>query len=451
MWAAAMTAYGVGDTGDGDQGAAPRRHSGSTTAHGPARSASPARSATPATPAGAPGVSLVGYARTPFGRFGGPLRTLGLPALGSLAVTAALDRARRRPDEVDEVAIGVNFPGKERSVARQVQLRAGIPEDRVAYTVDRACCSSLAATSLASRGLRLGEARLAVAGGVENLSRVPYFLEEARWGTRLGDVVLTDQLVVSCPYSGVPRAVQAADEAAAHGIGREEQDEWALRSQERYAAALAEGYFDDEVVPVAVPGPRGDTVTVARDEPPRPGTSLAVLATLPTVNGSATVTAGNAPDLSTGATALVLAPAGTPPADGGPVVELLGFTMASGHPQHIASMPAVAGLEALRRSGLTVDDVEVIEVNEAFAAVPLVSTLVLAGGDPAEAKRLRDRTNLHGGAVAMGHPTGATAARLVMTTANALRRRGGGVGLVCICGGVGEAESVVVRVGDGRG
>ena len=200
-----------------------------------------------------------------------------------------------------------------------------------------------------------------------------------------------------------------------------------------------------------VPDRRGATLTLSQDEPPRPGTSPAGLAALPTVNGSATVTAGNAPDLSTGATALVLAPPGTSPADGGPPVELGGFAMASGHPQHIASMPATAGREALRRAGLAVDDVHVIEINEAFAAVPLVSTLVLAGGDPAEAKRLRDRTNLHGGAVAIGHPTGATAARLIMTTANALRRRGGGTGLVCICGGVGEAESVVVRVGDGPG
>ena len=216
----------------------------------------------------APPVHVVGLARTPFGRFGGSLRTLSLPELGAVAVAAALRRAEVDAAEVDEVAIGVNFPGSDRSVARQVQLAAGIPEDRTSYTVDRACCSSLAAINLASRSIRLAEARTAVAGGVENLSRVPYFLETARFGQRLGDVVLTDQLVVSCPYSGVARAVQASSEAAAHGIGREEQDEWACRSQERYAAALARGAFDDEIAPVSPRTATGGPSTLAVDEVP---------------------------------------------------------------------------------------------------------------------------------------------------------------------------------------
>src|ERR1700722_15505853 len=200
-------------------------------------------------------VYVVGYARTPFGRFGGSLKAIGLPELGAAAVTAALARANLQPERIDEVSFGVNFPGGDRSIARQVQLHAGIPEDKASYTVDRACCSSLAAITLASRGLRLGDTQFAIAGGVENLSRVPYFIEDARFGRRLGNIVLTDQLVISCPYSGIPRAVQAANEAARFGVDRLQQDEWACRSQDAYASALKQASIDDEVVPPSMAAP----------------------------------------------------------------------------------------------------------------------------------------------------------------------------------------------------
>jgi acetyl-CoA C-acetyltransferase len=388
-------------------------------------------------------VFMTGYARTPFGKFGGSLRTLSLPELGALSIVAALTRAGVEPRRVDEVALGVNFPGGDRSIARQVALRAGIPDDRLSYTVDRACCSSLSAINLASKSIRLGDATVAVAGGVENLSRVPYFVEAARFGQRLGDIVLTDQLVVSCPYSGVARAVQASREAKEYSVDREMQDEWAQRSQERYAKALAENFFDREIVRVDVVDSNGAQVELAKDEVPRPNSKLEALRTLKTVNGSETVTAGNAPDLSSGSTALVLA--GTPLGDG-PTVRILGWAAAAGDPQRIASMPAVAARLALKSAGLSLDDVHVIEINEAFAAVPLVSTLVLANGDAKETERLREMTNVNGGSIAIGHPTGATAARLVMTAASELTRRGGGIGIVSICGGIGEAESVVIAV-----
>jgi acetyl-CoA C-acetyltransferase len=394
----------------------------------------------------APTVSIAGYARTPFGKFGGTLRMLSLPELGSLSVVAALEDANIGPERVDEMVIGVNFPGGDRSIARQVQLRSGVPDDRVSSTVDRACCSSLAAVSAASRSIRLGDVQVAVAGGVENLSRVPYFINGVRFGKRIGDVVLTDQLVVSCPHTGVARAVQASTEAASCGIGREEQDEWACRSQARYAAARARGFFAREMAPVDTTNGDGNAVTLDDDECPRPGTTLEALSRLPTVNGSATVTAGNAPDLSSGAAMLVLTAedaAGTRP-----LPRIGGWAAAAGDPQRIASMPAVAAQLALKRAGLTLDDVHVIEINEAFAAVPLVSTLVLADGDPARAAQLRDRTNVNGGSVAIGHPTGATAARMVMTAVSELTDRGGGVALVTICGGIGEAEALLVSVDD---
>ena len=247
-------------------------------------------------------IVLVGAARTPFARFGGVLAPLSIPELARHAITAALGRSGVQPTDVDELALGVNLPGSDRSLARQALLHAGIPTDRVAYTVDRACCSSLAAITLASRSLRLGESAIAVAGGAENMSRVPYFLEGLRFGERLGDVVLKDQLVISCPYTGVPRAQQAADEAARFDIGRDQQDEFALRSQHLYAKAKARGDLIAEIAPITLE----NGLVLADDEGPRADTTLEKLAALPTVNGSSTVTAGNAPGLSTGASAVVL-------------------------------------------------------------------------------------------------------------------------------------------------
>jgi acetyl-CoA C-acetyltransferase len=391
-------------------------------------------------------VVVVAAARTPFGAFGGALRDMPIPELAAVAVSAALGRAGVGADEVDELAMGVNMPGSDRSIARQTALRCCIPDDRTAYTVDRACCSSLTAMALARRGLLAGEAGIAVAGGGENLSKVPYFLHGVRFGTRLGSLVLDDNLVVACPHTGVPRAVQAADEAAVYGIDRLQQDEWALRSQERAAAAQGAALFDDEIVPVRLPS--GETMTV--DESLRPGTTLARLSELPTVNGSSTITAGNAPGLSTGAAFAVLCLEERARREERPVLaRVVAMAQVAGHPAKIGSIPAVAARAALARAGRDLDDMDLIEINEAFAAVPLVSTLVLADGDRSAAKRLQERTNVNGGAIALGHPTGATGLRLVMTAAGELRRRGGGRAVVAMCGGVGEGEAVVIEV-DGQ-
>lgn len=399
-------------------------------------------------------IAVLAAVRTPFAKFGGALRDFSLPQLGGQVVAEAVARSGLGPGDVDEVAMGVNLPGADRSIARQVLIEAGIPPERVAYTVDRACCSSLAAITLASRSLRLGEAAFAVAGGTENMSRVPYFLTSQRWGSTLGDVTMKDQLVIACPMTGKPRAVQASEEADSLGITREQQDEWALRSHRRYFDAEDAGRFAHERVAVEVPAGRGASTTFVADESPRRDTSIEKLASLKTVYGSSTVTPGNAPGLSTGASALVLARVDEAAARGiSPLATLHGWSMASGHPDRIASIPAVAIRMALDKVGLTLDEVDVIEINEAFAAVPLVSTHLLAERDEAEAERLRERVNVNGGAIAIGHPTGATAARLVMTSAFELRRRYESdpsrpyFGVVGICGGIGEAEAVVVRVG----
>jgi acetyl-CoA C-acetyltransferase len=401
-------------------------------------------------------VAIASAIRSPFGRFGGALRDFTLPELGGLVFAEAMRRAGVDPADVEEVATGVNLPGADRSIARQVLIQAGIPPHRVAYTVDRACCSSMAAISLCSRAIRLGEVEVGLAGGTENMSKVPYFLTAQRWGHSLGDVVLKDQLVIACPMTGKPRAVQAGEEAVEYGVTREEQDAWALRSHQRYLAARDAGKLDDELMPIEVSPERGEPFVFSRDESPRPDTTLEKLAKLETVYGSPTVTAGNAPGLNTGSSAMVLmSPEEAERRGTKPLATLIGWAMASGHPDRIASIPAESARLALDKVGLTVDEMDLIEINEAFAAVPLVSTLVMAGGDPERADALRAKTNVNGGSIAIGHPTGATGARLVMTLLYELRRRREASGesrpyrgVATLCGGVGEAEAIVVEVAD---
>ena len=404
-------------------------------------------------------VAVISAVRSPFGKFGGTLKDFTLPKLGGLVATEAIRRAGIKPDEVQEVATGVNLPGGDRSIARQLLIEAGIPTERVAYTVDRACCSSLAAVNLASRSLRLGEASIALAGGTENMSRVPYFLTDFRWGHRLGDVHLKDQLVIADPMTGKPRAVQAGEEAVEYGVSREEQDRWAVQSHERYFKAKAACHFKDEVMPIDVPQERGDPIHFTEDESPRSDVSYEKMAKLPTIYGSPTVTAGNAPGLNTGSSAMVLMSHEEAQRRGKtPLASLMAWAMVSGHPDKLASIPAVSARLSLEKAGLTIDDMDLIEINEAFAAMPLVSTLILGDRDPKKTEAIRARTNVNGGAIAIGHPTGATGARLIMTLVYELRRRREAsgesrpfYGMATICGGIGEGESVIVKVNGAAG
>ncbi len=392
-------------------------------------------------------VIIASGVRTAFGSFGGSLKDYWLPELGGVVIREAVRRAGLAPDDVDEVDMGINLSGSDRSIARQSMLKAGIPETKNANSLDRACCSSMAAITMARRGIQAGDVNIAIAGGTENMSKVPYFVHDLRWGHRLGDIHITDQLVISDPMTGKPRAVQASDEAVEFGIGRDEQDAWALRSQELWKKAWEAGRFVDEIVALQVPQAKGEPLCFDRDESPR-DTSLEKLAKLATVYGSKTVTAGNAPGLNTGASALCLM--GEEIAsqrDVKPLATMIGWGQVSGHPDKLASIPAIAAKKALAMAGLVIDDMRLIEINEAFAAMPLVSTKVLADGNDSRLERIRERTNVNGGAIAIGHPTGATAARLVLTLVHELRRRGGGMGLATLCGGIGEGECVIVRVG----
>lgn len=391
-------------------------------------------------------VVVVSGVRTPFDKFGGPMRSETTVALGSTVVKNATARAGVKPDDVEEIYIGINMPTANRSIARQIALCAGLPVESNATTVDRACCSSMAAIAMAKRAIELGDVKVAVGGGSENMSNVPYFVEDLRWGKRLGDVVLKDIMVVSCPYTGEARAKQAGEVAIEFGVTREMQDEWACRSQKRYQEAFAAGKFKDEMIPYAIPQKKGGDLVIDRDQSARADTTLEDLAKLKTVNGSPTVTAGNAPGLNTGAGAVVLMSESEAKRRGAlPLATIVAHAQASGHPKYIASIPAIAAEKALAKAGMTIDDMDVIEINEAFAVMPLVTTLLLGGKDPAKVEAIRARTNVNGGAIAIGHPTGATGARLVLTLAYELQRRGGGYGLCTICGGVGESECFILK------
>jgi acetyl-CoA C-acetyltransferase len=388
--------------------------------------------------AGSNEVVVVSAVRSPFGKFGGTLKDFTLPELGGQVVAEAIRRAGVDPADVEEVATGVNLPGSDRSIARQVLIAAGIPTNRVAYTVDRACCSSMAAISMASRAIRLGDTRVAVAGGTENMSRVPYFLTAQRWGHSLGDVVLKDQLVIADPMTGKPRAVQVADEAAEYGVSRAEQDAWAVRSHEHYLAARDAGKFAEEIMSIPVPQAKGEPVPFTADESVRPGTTIEKLAALPTIYGSSTVTAGNAPGLNTGASAMVLmSPDEARRRGATPLATIVGSAMASGHPDKLASIPAEAARLALAKVGLTIDDVDLVEINEAFASVVL-GWQRATGAD-------MTRVNPNGGAIALGHPLGGTGTILLTKAIHELARSGKQRALVTMCCGGGLGTGTLVE------
>ena len=391
-------------------------------------------------------VVIIAAKRTPFDKFGGPMKDMDTVKLATLATKEAIKQAGIQGSDVDEFYLGINMPTQNRSIARQVQLSSGIPEEKNALTVDRACCSSFAAIAMGYRAIALGEAQVAVCGGSENMSNVPYFLNDLRWGKRLGDVVLKDIMIVSCPYTGEPRAVQAGKGAVEYNISREEQDLWAYNSQQKYAKAEAEGKFQDEMFPITLPGKKGQDLVIDKDQSPRQVT-LEELAKLKTVYNSPTVTAGNAPGMSTGAAMVVLMSKEEAEKRGiKPLATILSHAQASGHPDSITSVPGVTALKALKKIGMTADQMDVLEINEAFAVMPLLSTRIMGGEDEKKVAAIRAKTNVNGGAIAIGHPTGATAARIVMTLCYELKRRGGGLGLATICGGIGEGECMVLKV-----
>lgn len=402
-------------------------------------------------------VVIVSAVRTPFGKFDGVLRSVSSFDLGIMALREVVKRIGLEPAGVDEVYYGTCIPAEYAILtnvpARQITLGAGFPEENISLTIDRACCSSMTALRLGYRAIRSGDAEVVVASGAENMGNVPFIASaaKARWGNRLGPIELEDVLFeLGYGRRGfAPVATDAGHVALEYGVSREEQNEWAMGSHQKWFRAFGEGKFrpGGELMEIEVPGGKGGPVRMDRDESPREGLSFQKLSALKTVYGSPTVTAGNAPGMNSGASAMVIMSRRKALSLGlKPLATIRACEAAAGTPKYMACIPARAIEKMLARTGKDLKDVNLIEINEAFAAVTLVSLKMLSGGDPAVLKELKEKTNVNGGAIAIGHPVGASGARVTMTLMYELMRRGGGTGVAAICGGLSQGEAIMVEV-----
>ena len=386
-------------------------------------------------------VYILSAARTPIGKFGGGLSTVPATDLGATAIRAAVERAGIAPERVDEAIMGqVIQAGAGQAPARQAALKAGLPEGVSATTINKVCGPGLKAVMMGAAAIRAGDANLIVAGGMENMNLGPYLLPGARAGYRLGNQTVVDATVhdgLWCSSCDVHMGMHAERVAAKHDVTREAQDEFALRSHQRALSAMEEGRFADEIVPVTVPGKKGP-VTVDTDENPRADTSLEALARLKPAfqPDGGTVTAGNAPGITDGAAALVLA---SEEAMNGasPMARITGYAQADVAPEWLFEAPIEGVRRLIDRVGIPLDDFDLIEINEAFAAQVLADGNAL-GFD-------WDRVNVNGGAIALGHPIGASGARVLTTLLHELRRRGGRRGLATLCLGGGGAVALAVE------
>jgi acetyl-CoA C-acetyltransferase len=378
---------------------------------------------------------IVSAVRTPFGRLGGGLKDYEATELGSAAIEAALERIGLAPDEVQYVIMGqVLQGGAGQAPARQAAVGAGLPIDVPADTVNKVCASSIRAIEIADSMVRAGDVDVVVTGGMESMSNAPYVLKKARFGYRLGDGTLIDLMThdgLTSTFDGRHMVEQASFVSRELGISREEQDLWALRSHQRAVKAQDEGLFEREIVPV------GD---LAVDEGPRRDTSIEALGKLkPVFDPEGTTTAGNAPGVNDGASCVVVCSEEFAKQRG---LEPLATILAQGYVAddfaYLARTPAKAGEQALAKAGKSIDDVERVEVNEAFSSVALNSVKML-GADP-------EKANVNGGAVALGHPIGASGGRIVTTMINELSRNGGGLGLAAICSGGGQGDALLIEV-----
>ncbi|HSF86147.1 MAG TPA: acetyl-CoA C-acyltransferase [Acidimicrobiia bacterium] len=387
---------------------------------------------------------ICSIARTPIGRFSGAYTPLTAMELGAAAISGALERAGLEPGSVDEVLFGhVIQAGQGQITARQAATKAGIPMTVPATTINKVCLSGMTAIAEAGRHIRLGEAQFIVAGGMESMTNAPYVLPKARHGLRMGDATLVDAMMhdgLWCAFDHCTMGESSDQKNRQLGIGRTEQDEWSAASHARAEAATNSGAFADEIVPVNVPQRRGDPVVVSADEGIRPGTTAESLGKLrPAFVGDGTITAGNASQISDGAAAVVVADRKAAEAAGIPILaEIVAYGQTAGPDASLHERPAEALRIAFKRSGLEASDLALYEINEAFAAVAMHSANMLDVG--------HDRVNVNGGAVAMGHPLGATGARITVTLINALRQRGGGLGGAALCGGGGQGDALIVKV-----
>ena len=386
---------------------------------------------------------IVAGARTPIGKLQGSLAGFAAVELGGVTIRSALDRSGVGADQVDYVIMGhVLQAGAGQITARQASIAAGIPVEVPAITVNKVCLSGLSAIAMADQMIRAGEIEIAVAGGMESMTNAPYVIPKAREGSRLGDAPMLDAMIHDGLWSTFMEhhMGEGTDDVSRQlGIGREEQDAWAVRSHRRAAAAWDEGRMTEEVVPVEIPQRKGEPIVFDRDEGIRSDSSLEGLAKLkPAFSADGTVTAGNASQISDGAAAVVVMSTERAASLGlAPVAEIVAYGMSADHYPHLHTVPALAIQRALKRADMDAHDLDLVEINEAFAAVPLHSTRML-GVDEAI-------VNVNGGAVALGHPIGASGARLALTLALELRRRGDSLGTAALCGGGGQGDALILR------
>jgi acetyl-CoA C-acetyltransferase len=391
---------------------------------------------------------IVSAKRSPVGKYLGALSEIEPLDLAVQVAEAALTTTGKSiGKEIDQIFVGNCIPSAFETgsvVGRQIGLKLGL--DVFTTTIDTACCSPLTALRMAVWGMRLGELEAALIIGVESMSRVPHFTKELRTGVRLGEVRLTDP-IYPISYPGYqPVAVDASDGAEKYAVSRRMLDSFAMGSHLKWAAALQAGRFDDEIVPIKVRKRKNDYLFY-QDEMPRPQGSVAKIGMLPTVFGSKSTTPGNAPGLNDGASAMVIMRAKKTAALKLPVLgNIMELAGTADVPYGISWVPAKAIQRVLQKKNLTIDDMDLIEINEAFAAMPLVSTKILAEDDEQKWLELLKKTNVNGGAVAIGHPVGASGLRIAMTLTYELRRRGGGQGVAAICGGLTQGEAILIRV-----
>ncbi|MGF1618670.1 MAG: acetyl-CoA C-acetyltransferase [Acidimicrobiia bacterium] len=389
---------------------------------------------------------ITGIARTPIGKYGGALAPLRAVELGGVAIEAAVSRSGLSPEAFDEILFGhVLQAGEGQITARQAAVAGGLPMSIPSTTINKVCLSGMSAVGLADRSIRAGDSKFVLAGGMESMSNAPHIVREVRWGARIGDVTMVDVMQhdgLFCAFDQCTMGQSSDLKNKRLGIGRDEQDEWAARSHQRAAEATARGEFEFEIAPTSVPQRKGDPVIVSVDEGIRDGSTTESLGTLrPAFVADGTITAGNASQVSDGAAALVVADPVAADAAGSPVLaEIVAYGQIGGIDATLHERPAEALAVALKKAGLKPADLDIVEINEAFAAVSLWSARMLDIPD--------EKVNVNGGAVALGHPLGATGARLIVSLIGALTARGGGIGAATLCGGGGQGDAIIVRVGD---
>jgi len=393
-----------------------------------------------------PKTVILGAARTPIGKMGGGLSSLDATELGGLAISAALERAGVDPAQVEHVVMGqVLQAGQGQIPSRQAQIKAGIPKEVSSETINKVCASGLRASVMIDQAIRAGDMQIGVGGGMESMSQAPYLLPQARFGYRMGDAKMLDAMVhdgLTNPFSGKQMFVEATEVSDELEMTRADLDRWALRSHELALKATDEGRLAEEIVPVTVKGRKQDTV-VEIDEGPRRDTSLEKLAALPGLVGKeGSHTAGNSPGVNDAGGALVLASEEWAAANGREALaEIVAHAQSANDFAYLATTPANAAKKALEKAGLQPGDIDLWEINEAFASVTLNSIRMLGIDE--------DRVNVNGGAVALGHPIGASGARILGSLVLELRRRGGGLGCAAICSGGGQGDAVIIEVNGG--